>query len=106
MSYRLAASCIKDVAITINGRITNTMIIRIVVSAAALGLCRIDPDNRRNIGANTMAITVPQRIAPKNGHKIQAKASEAVTRSNRKVFSSSLYILIFFQFAHIDYESR
>src|SRR5690348_5588304 len=59
-----------------------------VATAATLGRCPVDRDRSRYSGANTIASTVAQRIAPLNGQSIHANAMDTATSSNKKLFSS------------------
>src|SRR5512133_2860564 len=56
--------------------------------AAMFGRWRVDRNSLRYSGANTMAKTVPHKIAPLSGHRIHANASDTATTSSRKLFSS------------------
>src|SRR3954463_14266014 len=57
-----------------------------VARAAMFGRWRrVDRNSLRYSGANTMAKTVPHKIAPLSGHRIHANASDTATSSSRKL---------------------
>ena len=63
-------------------------------SAATFGLSPVACRRRRYNGLNTIARTVPHRIAPLNGHKTQKNATVTAITSSKKVLSSRLRIAI------------
>ena len=68
-----------------------------VIRAEALGFDINEPCRRRCKGANTIASTVPHKIAAENGHNSQTNNKDVITSNTTKVRSSSFCIIRFTQ---------
>ena len=87
LSYAPATSPISAAPTTVTGKMTMTMTMFRVTSAASARRPESARPSRRFSGANTIAMIVPQRIAPDSGHRIHAKARETTTTRSRNARS-------------------